>query len=306
MRILFCCPGVPAEPWLKGLRAALPHAEVEAWQAGAPPADHAVVWAPPQAMLDEQPGLRALFNMGAGVDALMGLRLPPHALVVRLDDAGMSVQMAEFVCHAVIRQFRSLAAYDADQAEARWAFRKPLVRSRFTVGILGLGVLGERVAKALQSFEFPVQGWSRRAKSWPGMLCHTGAEGLQSLLASSRVLVNVLPLTDDTRNLLNHARLSQLPRGAHLINVARGEHVVDDDLLALLDMGHLGGATLDVFREEPLPASHRFWRHPLVTVSPHTAARTDRDASIAQIAHKIEALARGEAVAGVVDRVRGY
>ncbi len=306
MNITICCTDTKTEPWVEGLRAALPGAHVSVWQSGDPQADFAVVWAPPQQFLDEQPGLRALFNIGAGVDALLRLRLPPGAQVVRLDDAGMSVQMAEYVCHAVIRHFRELDAYEADMRGGRWGYRRPRLRSEFTVGVMGLGVLGERVARALAHFEFPVLGWSRSPKQVPGVRAFHGAEQFDGFLAASRVLVNLLPLTPETENLLNRATLSRLPAGAYLVNVARGAHVVEEDLLALIDSGHLAGATLDVFRTEPLPAGHPFWNHPRIVATPHTSARTLRDESIAQIAGKIAALQRGEPLAGVVDLARGY
>ena len=306
MNITFCCTNTTAEPWLQGLRAAFPEATVGVWQPGAPQADVAVVWAPPQQFLDEQQALKALFNIGAGVDALLQLRLPPGVKVVRLDDAGMSVQMAEYVCHAVIRHFRELDAYARDVAAGKWSFRKPLIRADFPVGVLGLGVLGERVAKALRTFEFPVHGWSRSAKTLDGVACHSGDEQLPGFLSQCRVLVNLLPLTPETRDILNRDTLGHLQPGGYLINVARGAHLVERDLIHLLDNGHMAGACLDVFRTEPLPADHAFWSHPKITVTPHTSARTLRDESIAQIAGKIAALERGEAVVGVVDTVRGY
>lgn len=306
MRVLVCFNGLPAEPWLAPLRAALPGADVQAWRSGAPPADHAVVWAPPQQFLDEQPGLRGIFNIGAGVDALMQLRLPPQARLVRLDDAGMSVQMAEFVCHAVIRHFREFDAYEAESRKRNWAFRKPRLRAQYPVGVMGLGVLGQRVARALAGFEFPVNGWSRGPRAVDGVRCFHGADALGDFLAASRFLVCLLPLTPDTEGILNRATLSQLQPGGYLINVARGGHVVDDDLIALIDAGHLAGATLDVFRTEPLPAQHPFWAHPKISVTPHTSARTLRDESIAQIAGKILAFGRGEPMAGVVDPEKGY
>ena len=306
MNIAFCCTDTKAEPWLQGLQAALPGAAVSAWQPGAPAADYAVVWAPPQQFLDEQTGLKALFNIGAGVDALLQLKLPPAALVVRLDDAGMAVQMAEYVCHAVIRHFREFDAYEADMRAGEWAFRKPRLRQDFPVGVMGLGVLGERVAQALAQFDFPVNGWSRTPKAIPRVCAYSGAAGLPDFLAASRVLVNLLPLTPETENILNQGTLSRLQAGGYVINVARGAHLVDADLIALLDSGHLAGATLDVFRTEPLPAGHPFWRHPRITLTPHTSARTLRDESIAQMVGKIGALERGEAIAGIVDPVRGY
>ena len=306
MRVTVCCTNTKIEPWLEGLRAALPGATVDAWQPGAPVADHAVVWAPPQQFFDEQPKLKGIFNIGAGVDALMKLRLPAGATVVRLDDAGMSVQMAEFVCHAVIRHFRELSGYEADVAQGKWSYRKPRSRAEFPVGVMGLGVLGERVARALGQFDFPVRGWSRSPKRIDGVECFAGAGQFDAFLVRTRILVCLLPLTPETDSVMNRTNLAKLQPGGYVVNVARGAHLVDDDLIALLDNGHLAGAALDVFRTEPLPAEHPFWKHPKITVTPHTSARTLRTDSIAQIARKIRALERGEPIAGVVDRSKGY
>ena len=312
MRLTFCCTDTKAQPWLDGLRIALPDAQVELWSSGAVAADYAVVWAPPQAFFDEQTALKGVFNIGAGVDALMTLRLPKGVPVVRLDDAGMSVQMAEYVCHAVIRHFREFDGYQADVAKGQWSYRKPRARADFPVGVMGLGVLGTRVSLALRQFDFPVLGWSRTAKQIAGVRCFSGFEsagGLNDFLAATRMLICLLPLTPETENILNQNNLARLLPQAYVINVARGGHLVDDDLLALLDRGHLAGATLDVFRQEPLPAAHPFWHHPKITVTPHTSARTLRTESIAQIVKKIRALHGGAAassLAGVVDMKKGY
>ncbi len=309
MRITVCLTDTRPDPWIKGLRAALPEAEVENWAPGAAPADHAVVWAPPQQFLDQQPKLRGLFNIGAGVDALLKLKVPPQTQVVRLDDAGMSVQMAEYVCHALIRHFREFDVYEADARDGRWSFRKPRERKDFAVGVMGLGVLGERVARAVAQFEFPVNGWSRSPKAIEGLRSFAGEAEFDAFLGASRVLVNLLPLTDATRGILNRRNLSLLnggKPGGYLINVARGAHLVEADLIPLLDSGALAGATLDVFEVEPLPAEHPFWRHPKIAVTPHGSARTVRDASIAQIAGKIRAVERGVPIAGVVEPERGY
>ncbi len=306
MRISFCFAETKPEPWLAGLRAGLPEALIENWAPGAPPADYAVAWAPPQQFIDEQNRLKVLFNVGAGVDALLRLNLPPALQIVRLDDAGMSVQMAEYVCHAVIRHFREFDVYAQDVSDGKWSFRKPRLRPEFPVGIMGLGVLGERVAKAVAQFDFPVVGWSRSGKKIDGVQTFAGADEFDSFLAATRVLVCLLPLTPDTRDIMNHRHLAKLQPGAYVINVARGAHLVDDALLGLIDSGHLAGATLDVFRTEPLPAAHPFWKHPKITVTPHTSARTLREESIAQIVGKIKALERGERVDGVVDLLRGY
>ena len=309
MHITFCCTDTNPAPWLEGLRTALPGARVEIWQPGAAPADYAVVWAPPQAFFDSQPALKAIFNTGAGVDALMKLRLPAGVPVVRLDDAGMAVQMAEYVCHAVIRHFRELDVYEAEAAEGRWAYRKPRRRAEFTVGVMGLGVLGARVSQALAQFDFPVLGWSRSPRQLAGVQCFAGEAGFADFLAATQVLVCLLPLTPQTEGIMRRETLRQLKPGAYVINVARGSHLVDEDLLALIDSGHLAGATLDVFRTEPLPAGHPFWQHPKITITPHTSARTLRDETIAQIAGKLAAFENGQALAslaGVVNPHQGY
>lgn len=308
MRICFHAPDTPPEPWVRRLRASLPEAEVEAWQPGHAVGrfDYAVVWSPPQALADEQPGLRAVFNLGAGVDALLPVRWPAGTLLVRLDDAGMAVQMAEIVCEAVIRHFRELDVFEAQAREGRWQRRAPRRRADWPVGILGVGVLGERVARALSCFEFPVNGYSHSPKSIPGLTSFHGADGLEPFLQASRHLVCLLPLTPETRGLLCRRTLARLRPGGLLVNLARGAHLVDDDLLALLDEGHLDGALLDVFHEEPLPAEHPFWRHPQVRITPHVAAQTLRDESLQQIAGKLRAVHAGQTVRGVVRAERGY
>ncbi len=306
MHITFCCAATEATPWLNELRAALPAATISLWKSGDAAADYAIVWQPPQAFFDEQPQLKAAFNIGAGVDALLRLAIAPTTQLIRLDDAGMGAQMAEYVCHAVIRHYRSFAGYDADQQAGIWSQREVLPRAAMPVGIMGLGVLGQRVAQAVAQFDFPVNGWSRTAKEIPGVRCFHGADGFHEFLAASRMLVSVLPATPETRDLINRDTLSRLQRGGYLINVARGSQLVEEDLLALLAEGHMAGAALDVFRTEPLPAGHPFWTHPQITITPHSAALTIRAESVAQIAGKMAALQDGKPVAGLVDRQRGY
>ena len=305
LRISFCARTDP-QPWFDALRQEFPKAQLQAWSSGAPPADYAIVWAPPQQFFDEQTQLKALFNMGAGVDALLKRDIAPQLPIVRLNDAGMAVQMAEYVCHALIRHTRQFDVFEAQARTCLWHEPVALERARYPVGILGLGVLGERVARAVAALDFPVLAWSRSAKQVDGVRSFCGADQLPAFLAQTRVLVNLLPLTPETENLLNRSTLGQLQSGAYLINVARGRHVVEDDVLALLDSGHLAGAALDVFRTEPLPPEHPFWRHPRVTVTPHIAARTLLPDTVAQIAGKIRALEAGLPIDGLVDRSRGY
>ena len=309
MRIALYLPDSRPELWIAGLKAELPGAEFENWAPGAPPADHAVVWSPPQQMIDEQPQLRGIFNIGAGVDALLKLKVPPSTRIVRLDDAGMSVQMAEYVCHALIRHAREFDIYQASAPDGNWGYRKPRLRRDFPVGVMGLGILGERVAKTVAHFDFPVNGWSRSPKAIDGVRCFAGEAQFDAFLAATRVLVCLLPLTADTCGIMNRETLSKLMPGGYVINVARGQHLVEPDLIPLLDAGVLAGATLDVFDTEPLPKDHPFWRHPKITATPHISARTLREESISQIAAKIRAVEAGGAfddLPGIVDPQRGY
>ncbi|HRN76551.1 glyoxylate/hydroxypyruvate reductase A [Ottowia sp.] len=308
MRILLCNrDDRPADAWLSELRQALPEAHIEPWQPGLPPDyDVALVWSPPQRLFDEQPQLKAVFNLGAGVDKLLALRLPPALQLLRLEDAGMAVQMAEYVGHALIRHFREFDHYQRQQQAADWSQRPLRSRADFPVGIMGLGVLGARVAQALQQFEFPLHGWSRSGRDLPGVRCFAGDDELEAFLAATRVLVCMLPLTPATHGILNRARLARLQAGAYLINPARGALVVEDDLRALLDSGHLAGATLDVMVEEPLPPQHWLWAHPRVTLTPHISGMTVRADTVRQVAEGVRALQRGEQPRGLVQRARGY
>jgi glyoxylate/hydroxypyruvate reductase A len=309
LRILLYRGDGVIEPWARDFARALPQAETVAWQDGQPlpPCDYAVLWAPTPALLDQLSRVKAIFLMGAGVDAILkfGDALP-DVPIVRLGDAGMGEQMAEYVAYAVLRYFRRFDAYEQQAREGVWNPLGARKKEEFTVGVLGLGKLGIPVVQALRQLGFPVRGWSRTAKDISGVACYAGMASLDAFLSGSQVLVSMLPLTPETNNLLDRARLSKLPEGAYLVNVARGAQVAEPDLLALIRAGHIAGATLDVFRNEPLPAPHPFWSEPRITITPHISALTIREDAVRQIAHKIQLLEQGEHVADVVDRTRGY
>ena len=304
--IALCCNPADTEAWQQGLHAALPHAEVSVWPAASPRAQTAVVWSPSQAFMDAHPDLKLIFNMGAGVDALMRLRLPAQAQVVRIEDGGMAVQMADYVCHALLRHFREFDVYAQSAAQQKWAPRGPRRRQDFPVGVMGLGALGQRVARSVAAFDFPVFGWSQSAKSIEGVQCLAGAGQFDEFLSKTRVLVCLLPLTDATRDILDYRSLSKLKAGAYLINVARGSQLVEEDLLRLIEEGHMAGAALDVTRQEPLPPEHAFWTTPQIVLTPHVSAQTLVHESIAQISEKVRAALAGEPLRGVVDTSRGY
>jgi glyoxylate/hydroxypyruvate reductase A len=309
LRLLLYIPSTEAaDEWRAAFARALPEAELRAWAPGLEWAvEYAAFWHPPRDLLTGQTRLKAAFNLGAGVDAaIKALALPPGVPLVRLEDAGMGRQMDEYVTWAVLSYFRRLDDYAAQRARSEWRIHRPRRHAEFAIGMLGLGVLGARVARTLLGLGFPVAGWSASRKSIEGVRCFAGKPELNAFLSAIRALVCLLPLTPETAGLLNRETLGKLPRGAYVVNVARGGLVVDDDLLALLDDGHLAGATLDVFHEEPLPPSHRFWTHPKVFITPHCSAVTSIEDSVAQVAGKIRCLERGEAITGIVDPLRGY
>ncbi|NUT16153.1 MAG: glyoxylate/hydroxypyruvate reductase A [Cupriavidus sp.] len=313
MKLQLYVPDGRYEPWIEGFAEALPEATCVTWDdSRGEAADYAVVWRPPVEMLRGRTDLKAVFNLGAGVDGILRLRdedpqaLPAGVPIVRLDDAGMAAQMAEYVTSAVLRYFRRLDDYAAQAHAGKWKFLKPHRREDFTIGVMGIGTLGTHIARTLAGFGFPVRGWSRTARAVEGVVGFHGDAGRAPFLDGLRVLVNVLPLTPQTENILNGELFGKLAQGAYVINVARGQHLVEADLLAAVQAGQVAGATLDVFRTEPLPAEHPFWQEPRITITPHISALTLREDSIAQIAGKIRALRAGQPIAGVVDLQRGY
>lgn len=313
MDIMFYKGGDDAAPWLAELSQCLPRARVREWQPGdRGRADYALVWKPPADMLRQREGLRAVFNLGAGVDGLLAMLraepalLAPQVPLIRIEDAGMGIQMVQYVSHAVLRHYRRMDDYARLKLRGAWAPLPPREPSTYVIGVMGLGALGVQVATSLVALGFGVRGWSRSERQVPGMRCFAGPEGLRAFAGGLQALVNLLPLTAATENILNQDLFAQLAPGATLVNVARGGHLVERDLIAGLDSGQLESATLDVFREEPLPPEHPFWRDQRIEITPHIAAETTLFASIRQIAAKIRALENGEAVEGVVDLRRGY
>jgi glyoxylate/hydroxypyruvate reductase len=313
MKIIFFEDNADEAAWLGGLNREIPDADIRVWQPGdTQPADYAIVWMAPHELFANRPDLKAVFNLGAGVDAILDVErkapgtLPPNAKLVRLEDTGMAQQMVEYATHTVLRYLRRFDEYDAQQRAGQWKKLEQHARADFTVGVLGLGVLGSEVAKALCALGVPVRGYSRTAKSIDGVSVFAGKDQLDAFLDGVKVLINLLPHTPDTEGVLNATTFAKLARGAYLVNLARGAHLVDDELIAALESGQIAAATLDVFHTEPLPQNHPFWTHPRVSVTPHISAETLREESIVQIAAKIKAMARGEPVSGIVDIARGY
>ncbi|HIE0190168.1 MULTISPECIES: glyoxylate/hydroxypyruvate reductase GhrA [Serratia] len=313
MNIIYYHPLFNAQEWLIGIKQRLPQAEIREWQRGDErPADYALVWRPPHEMLANRRDLKAVFALGAGVDAILDQErkhpgtLPAGVPLLRLEDTGMAQQMQEYALSYVLCYFRRFDEYQALQQRQEWQPLDPHSLDDFTIGILGAGVLGQSVARKLTEFGFSVRCWSRSAKQIDGVQSFAGEAQRGAFLDGVKLLINLLPNTPETVGILNRELFAQLRPGAYLINIARGAHLVEADLLAALEQGQLAAATLDVFAREPLPQDHPFWRHPRVTITPHIAAITLPQQAMDQIAANIRALEAGHAPAGVVDRQRGY
>jgi glyoxylate/hydroxypyruvate reductase A len=267
----------------------------------------AVTWNHPPADLHRYPNLRLLISMGAGVDHLFRPPGPPPGVaVVRLVDRLLTTAMSEYVMLAVLRHHRQDAGYRALQAARVWQELPAPDTEATRIGIMGLGNLGTDAARKLAALGFQVAGWSRTAKALPGIETFAGEAGLMPFLARTDILVCLLPLTPATEGIINARTLAALPRGAYVINAARGGHVVEEDLLAALDEGHVSGATLDVFRTEPLPAEHPFWGHPKVILTPHAASITIPRSVAPQVVDNLARLREGRPLTNVVDVAVGY
>jgi glyoxylate/hydroxypyruvate reductase len=271
----------------------------------------AAVWKPPPGALKTFPNLAAIFNLGAGVDALMADASLPDVPIVRVADEDLTGRMTEYVVMHVLIHHRHQRYVDACQRDRRWAPPAQRAAGAVRVGVMGLGVLGRDAADALWRLGFNVAGWSRTRKAIPGVATFAGAAELGAFLARTDILVCLLPLTPATKGILSRRTFAQLARdgalgGPVVINAGRGGLQVESDLLAALEDGTLAAATLDVFETEPLPAASPLWSHPKVTISPHNAADTDPDAISVYVAAQIARHERGDALQNVVDRRLGY
>ncbi|UAN42502.1 MULTISPECIES: glyoxylate/hydroxypyruvate reductase GhrA [unclassified Enterobacter] len=312
MDILFYHPTFDTAYWIDALSAALPGVRVREWKRGDNEhADYALVWHPPVEMLQGRK-LKAVFALGAGVDSILSKlkahpeMLPEEVPLFRLEDTGMGQQMQEYAVSQVLHWFRRFDDYQVFKQQAHWEPLPEYRREDFTIGILGAGVLGSKVAEALAPWGFPLRCWSRSRKNYPGVESFAGTDELSAFLKGTRVLINLLPNTAETVGIINGALLNQLVDQSYLMNLARGVHLVEPDLLKALDSGKLKGAMLDVYSREPLPAESPLWAHPRVAMTPHVAAVTRPAEAVAYISHTISEMEKGNPVTGQVDRQRGY
>jgi glyoxylate/hydroxypyruvate reductase A len=312
--ILVAVDGPQAGDWLEALKANAKGREVRAWPAVAGNLRgiaFACVWLPPHGLLAQLPDLKAIINLGAGVDHLLADPGLPAVPVARVAHGDLTMRVTEYVVLHVLMHHRRQRLYDAQQRERVWRVHDQPAASEVAVGVMGLGVIGSNAAAALARLGFKVAGWSRSPKTLSGIETFHGAAGLDAFLARTEILVCVLPRTAETEGLLNLALLRRLKRdgaagGAYLVNAGRGQSQIDADIVSALDEGTLEGATLDVFQQEPLAHGSPLWSHPKVTITPHNAGDISPRLFAPQVIAQIERFERGLPPDNLVDRARGY
>ena len=311
MSVLIIAPGLKSEWWSSELARHVSDLDIYIWPNIEDPnsVEYALAWKPPAGALAMFPNLKVVFSLGAGVDHLLAdPAFPARATVSRVVDPHLTAGMREYVLLHVLRAHKNQPALDRQQRDHVWDDRASELRhaDEQTIGILGLGELGRNCASTLAGLGFDIAGWSRTAKEIPGITCFHDRAGLDAILRRSHILVCLLPLTPETEGILNANLFSKLPKGAYLINAARGGHLVEDDLIPALKSGRLAHATLDVFRTEPLHGDHPFWDHPQITVTPHNASITDPRSVARQIVEGIICSKRGDKIPNTVDVALGY
>jgi glyoxylate/hydroxypyruvate reductase len=298
-----------AEWWRNALQDLLPEIEVRLWDDPGDRAavEYAVVWKPPPGGLKTFSNLKCIVSMGAGIDHLLAdPDLPRQVPVIRTVGSELRQRMREYLALHVLRYHRRLPDVEAAQRRKDWEQVITPPAQKRVVGIMGLGNMGAQAAHTLAELGFAVEGWSRRPKRLHGIACHHGDDGLGTFLARSEILICLLPLTPATEGILNRRLFAGLPRGACLINVGRGQHLVEKDLVPALDSGQLGGATLDVLQQEPPPADHPFWTHPKILLTPHIASLIDPETGAKVIAQNLKLFMAGQPVPDMVDLSQGY
>ncbi len=295
--------------WKKALKAESPELEVFGYSEDHPKhkIEMALIWKHPEGSLAEYPNLKLIASNGAGVDFIFeDPQVPKGIPITRIVDTKLAEDMSEHVLAVILSHLKNLDTYKLQQTQGVWKPRNYYRISDFTVGIMGLGALGSFVAKDLVRFGFKVQGWVNSHKSFENVKTFAGGEELPEFLSSSEILVCLLPLTDKTTGILNTSLFKQLPKNAFVINVARGGHLVDVDLIEMLDNGHLSGAGLDVYHQEPLPTTHPFWQHEKIHMTPHYASVSDPKFVVPQILENYRRMKAGKAFINEVSKDKGY
>ena len=308
MALLFHSPDEDADAWRAALLRFMPGLDLRIWPETGDRSeiDAALVWRAPPGLLASLPNLRLILSLGAGVDAMLADPTLPDLPLCRLVDPSLTRMMGEFVLTLVLKYHRQLDRFAQAQRERRWSFALPPQPGETSVGILGLGELGSHAARLLRDHGFAVRGWSRRRRTIEGVACFAGPEERAAFLAETSILVCLLPLTADTRGILDARLLAGLPHGARLINLGRGGHLVERDLLDALAAGTIAHASLDCFSAEPLPAEHPFWSHPRIDITPHVASFALPASAAEGVIDNLRRLRAGLPLRNLVDRSRGY
>ena len=309
MALLIVTPDMKTASWVKHLSALDSAIDIRVWPevGDADDIEFAFCWNHPQGEFKKYKNLKCIASLGAGVDHIMrDPDLPENVPVTRVVEPSMAQSMSEYTVLAVLNYCRQFDLYRNDQSQKKWQPRIPLLAADMGIGIMGLGQLGKDAAKKLSRLGFPVTGWSQSPKEIEGVTCLVGEEAFDDFLSRTRILICMLPLTPKTRGILNHETFYKLPTGAYVINVARGQHLIEKDLLAAVASGQLDGACLDVFEVEPLPEDHPFWGHPKIIVTPHISSLTYPKAVAPQIVDNYHRMKSGKALLHRVDIKRGY
>ncbi|MEJ2409438.1 MAG: glyoxylate/hydroxypyruvate reductase A [Novosphingobium sp.] len=308
MNILYHGARDRGEVWQRLCAEKLPEVDFRCWPDIGDPAEVRclVAWTPPADLIAALPNLEVLFSVGAGIDQLNLDAVPGHVRVVRMVEQGIIKGMAEYVVMAALALHRDMPFFLAEQRAGRWSYRHTRLASQTRVGVMGLGELGKAALEMLKPLGFPLSGWSRSAHRIEGVTGYAGAAELGAFLAQADILVCLLPLTEETRDILCRETFRLMPQGAAVINAARGGHLVAQDLIEALDSGHLRAAMLDVTLPEPLPEGHPFYSHPAIFLTPHVAAETRHETAGEVLVDNIGRLLSGQPLIGEVDRGRGY
>lgn len=308
MHILYKSDPQRGALWQQWLAQHAPDIQLHLWPETGDPleVEMLIAWQPPERLLETFPNLKALLSVGAGADQFDLAALPPDLPVVRMIEPGLTQGMVEYVTFAVLGIHRDMVRYLQQQRDAQWQGHSVRPAGARRVGVMGLGELGQAALRQLAALGFDCAGWSRTPRQLDGVRCFHGAAQLGAFLARSDILVCLLPLTAETRGLLNHDLFAQLPPGAALVQAGRGAQLNHADLLAALDSGRLGAAVIDVTDPEPLPPSHPFWRHPALWLTPHIASQTQNESAVAALLENLRRYQRGEPMIGLIDRARGY
>lgn len=308
MSLLYKADPARGAQWRALLATKAPELEFHIWPetGDAAKVRYLAAWVPPDGIMELFPNLELIMSTGAGVDQFDLGKLPAHVPLVRMLEPGIVDGMVEYVTLGVLALHRHLPDYAVARHEQRWAPIRLVSARERRVGVLGLGRLGQAVCRRLVSLGFDLAGWNRSPRDIEGVSVFAGKAGLAPFLARTDLLVCLLPLTSETQHVLDHRLFSLLPRGAGIVNVGRGGHLVQDDLRAALDAGHLSGAVLDVTDPEPLPSGHWIWSNPRVILTPHVASMTEPATAVEFVLETIDRHRRGLPLCGLVDRTRGY